>query len=246
MKICIIGKGNVGEHLKNGFESCGVEVISIGARNSASLPPDCDIYLICVKDSTIGEIVERFRDDFPENSIVAHTSGSVGIEVLKGILDVRNINCGVFYPLQTFTKGVNMVYRDIPFLIEGDSMTTEEQLLNLAHKLSGNVAVADSILRAEYHLAAVLACNFSTQLCKLADRYLKDKGGDFSMLIPLMRQTVNKLENVSPAEALTGPAKRGDIGVIEKQIARLSDYPDIKKIYKVLTESIINDNSGEN
>jgi predicted short-subunit dehydrogenase-like oxidoreductase (DUF2520 family) len=60
----------------------------------------------------------------------------------------------------------------------------------------------------------------------------------FEILKPLILETANKLNTLSPKEAQTGPAKRGDTSTINKHLDFLTD-PNQKEIYKILTKSII-------
>lgn len=241
MNICIIGSGNVGSHLANGFSRAGVDTHLINSRNLTGVPDECDTYIITVKDAAIKEVAESVIKLIDEGKTVVHTSGSVGIEVLQQTAEKigKNIKCGVMYPMQTFSIGADMKYADIPFLIEGDDNNTESQIVRLAKCLSRNVLHADSAKRGEYHLAAVMACNFSVYLCNLAEEYLNKKGGDFKLLLPLMRQTVEKLGVLSPSETLTGPARRGDVEVIENHLDKLSDNPEAKEVYDLITKNII-------
>ena len=60
----------------------------------------------------------------------------------------------------------------------------------------------------------------------------------FDILKPLITETANKIQTLSPQEAQTGPAKRNDTITINKHLALLTDE-NHKEIYKILTKSII-------
>lgn len=133
-RICLIGSGNVAEAFAvalGGLHPAGrFRLGQIYARNRArgaklarmagcdhtddpaQLVP-ADIYLISVSDTQIGAVAENL--DFG-NAIVAHTAGSVSLNVLPDRLSHR----GVFYPLQTFTAGRRIDFRQVPLLIEGE------------------------------------------------------------------------------------------------------------------------------
>ena len=51
------------------------------------------------------------------NTPIVHTSGSVGLDVFKNKID----NFGVFYPLQSFNKDIEMELENVPICIEAIS-----------------------------------------------------------------------------------------------------------------------------
>ncbi|MDE6578545.1 MAG: DUF2520 domain-containing protein, partial [Muribaculaceae bacterium] len=162
-------------------------------------------------------------------------SGSIPATVLQNKAD----RYGVCYPMQTFTKGVDMDYSSIPFFVEGDTDQTLSALKSLAALISESVMEADSEKRRLLHLASVFACNFTNHLIHIADTLLQEKGMDYKVLLPLIRQTVNKLSSASPAESQTGPAARNDLTVVNRHLEMLEDKPQLRNIYKEITDSII-------
>ena len=61
----------------------------------------------------------------------------------------------------------------------------------------------------------------------------------FSVLIPLIQQTAQKIQNLSPQEAQTGPAKRNDTKVIEKELTLLQTTDEqLTNLYRLLSEAI--------
>lgn len=243
-KVLIVGTGNVGSHLVNAFNQAGINA-EISHSRSLSFDPmeDYSCIIVAVKDDAIRnivtDIIKRYKVPNIKLPLIAHTSGSVSLETLQGLLPA-NSPCGVFYPMQTFTKGVNMQYDDIPFFIEGDSQHSSDALIKLASLISSNVIKADSEMRAAYHIGAVLCCNFTNHLCTLADNYLSSKNLDFRVMLPLLRQTISKLNDTPPYDAQTGPAVRNDKLILDYHLKMLSESPEIADIYKNLSESIIN------
>lgn len=228
--IAIIGTGNVATHLYKAFKD-KEEVCLVNPRTLDNFPSNPDFILICVSDDAIGEIINKI----PVNDgIIAHTSGTVPLDVLKG----KHADIGVFYPLQTFTKDVDLNYSEIPVFIEGNSLKVIEKLKSLARLFSENVRIADSKERGKLHLASVFACNFTNALAGIAYDILKDTQIEFKDIIPLMKQTVRKLTLLSPDKVQTGPAMRGDQKTIDKHLRILSDYPEYKNIYSQLTNLI--------
>jgi len=254
-KICIIGGGNVGSHLARALSEKG-RVCQIMCRHKdrveelcrelgrgceaiddpRSLRNDADFYIIAVNDDSVRDVVDA-TSDFP--GIWAHTSGSVPMDVFKG----KKSRYGVFYPLQTFTRGLPVKMDEVPFLIEGNRADVTSALMGLARTVSHTVEQAGSERRKMMHLAAVFACNFANLMWIEADGILQAEGLSIKFLLPLLRATLGKLEQIAPEEAMTGPARRGDCAVIEKHKSMLDD--DRKEIYELLSSRILKKYSHE-
>ncbi|MBD5356418.1 MAG: DUF2520 domain-containing protein [Bacteroides sp.] len=237
LSVAIIGTGNVASHLCKALED-KVSVFQVNPHSFEGMPPHTDIIIISVKDSAVSEVAANL----PENdSIVVHTSGSVPMTVLAPFAS----RFGVFYPLQTFTKDVPLNYSEIPFFIEGNTLETSSALSHLATLISPYVHSADSESRKILHLASVFACNFSNALIGVAANILTEAGMDYHILLPLLRQTIAKLETMAPTEAQTGPAARKDLQVIDAHMKMLDKKgdPAVTKIYESLSNLIINKKS---
>lgn len=184
--------------------------------------------LICVSDSAISEIVSSISDDVK----MAYTSGSVQLESLP-----KKSNLGVFYPLQTFSQDRNVDISVVPFLIEATTKSFEAELKTLAETLSSRVLIANSQDRYNTHIAAVMVNNFTNFLYHLAQEHLKAHHLDFDLLKPLIQETVAKLETLSPIEAQTGPATRGDQSIIQKHLKDIT-RPETQQLYRLFSELI--------
>ncbi len=149
-------------------------------------------------------------------------------------------NYGVFYPLQTFTRGAAMLHSDIPFLLEADSESTLSAFTSVAEHISGFYRYVGAGERLRLHLAAVYACNFSNHMVTIAAYLLKKDKLDLELILPLLKQTLKKLDTQSPKEAQTGPAIRNDQLIISKHLELLTDEPELKELYKTMSQSIQN------
>ncbi len=251
IKIDIIGRGNVGKHLAKAYEN-KADVVLVDPRTFGGLRQDADFYLISVSDNAILEVTNHLYTELSPSKrmlakddknnthgaptpIVAHTSGSVPARVLSVFP-----RYGVFYPLQTFTANRPLEYLVIPFFIEGNTEEVKYRLMSLAGIISEKVTEADSDLRRELHVASVFSCNFVNHLWALSYRYLAERGIDFSLLYPLISETVSKIKDTDPALMQTGPASRGDSNVISRHIKMLEDKPEMQTLYTLLSESVIN------
>ena len=95
-----------------------------------------------------------------------------------------------------------------------------------------------------YHAAAVLACNYLVTLVKLATDLWQTFGVSTSeatrALLPLLRGTINNLDNVGLPQCLTGPIARGDLGTVGKHLAALENSaPELLPTYRELGRQTI-------
>jgi predicted short-subunit dehydrogenase-like oxidoreductase (DUF2520 family) len=248
MKIVIIGTGNTATVLGRKLRAAGHSIVQVFGRDSTAASSlayelgtestnywnvvnrDADLYLVAVSDIAIEEIVKELR--LPDKTVV-HTAASVSKDVLRS----SSSHFGVFYPLQSLKKESGHL-PDIPIIIDAGDKATMRELDELAHSISGRVVKAGDEQRLKLHLAAVICNNFVNHLYRLAEEYCRKEGLDFKLLFPLIRETAERMEYMSPAAAQTGPAIRNDTATIEKHLALLSNYPELQKIYSILSGSI--------
>ena len=192
-----------------------------------------DLYLIAVSDRAVGEVAARLP--IPDGAAVAHTAGSVPLAALPE----RFARRGVFYPMQTFTRGREVDFGEIPVFIEASSPALCDELEAFARRLSRTVIRSDSAQRAKVHLAAVFACNFANRMYALGERIVRDAGLDFGVLKPLVTETAAKARDArSPLDVQTGPAARHDAATLERHLALLADDPEMQELYSKISQNI--------
>jgi predicted short-subunit dehydrogenase-like oxidoreductase (DUF2520 family) len=140
--------------------------------------------------------------------------------------------------LQTLSAAREIDFSNVPVCVEALSGEDTALLESLAGKITSDVRVMNSAQRMKTHLAAVFVSNFVNHLYKIAADILEDEGTDAGILNPLIAETAAKVMTMSPEEAQTGPAKRGDKTVLDKHLQLLKDMKDYREIYKLLSESI--------
>lgn len=204
----------------------------------ASIKPDADCYIISVKDDAIPAVIEGMGR-IGSNSVMIHTAGSVPLSVFNG----KATHYAVLYPMQTFTKGRKLDFTSIPCFIEGSDTFAMKEVRNLADSISHNVVPADSDSRRKLHLAAVFACNMVNHCYRLAERVLEEENIDFKLFAPLIEETADKIKELTPREAQTGPMVRGDMTVMNAQMRLLQD-DTMRRIYQLMAESIYHDSNG--
>ena len=244
MRVSIIGSGNVAWHFARKLTYLKIP-ITIHHRNtlaeewstieglnssiSLEIPADTTVVIIAVNDTAILEVLSEYS--FPKTSTITHTSGSIPMDIFKNL---QLLDHGVFYPLQSLTKGY--VSNNVPILLEASNQDTLATLKPLADQLSKHVYEVDSRSRRKIHLAAVFASNFVNHQLTIAQEILADEI-PLSILKPLTTQTIEKAFALGPAEAQTGPAKRGDNHVIQTHLQEIEEI-EVKNIYQMLSNHI--------
>ena len=251
IKIGIIGSGNVAQHLivafqKSIYEGAEIQITTVFSRQKTALSnlldsniicsdwdnlKEADIYLIAVSDSAIAEVSDKIPF---KNKLVVHTSGAVSIEAIN-----QNNRKGVFYPLQTFSKNVELDFNTIPICIECENTADLELLIKVGNSISESVYEINSEQRIALHVAAVFVNNFTNNLYKIGNDICIENKIPFEIVLPLIKETAEKITRLSPLDAQTGPAIRNDEETINSHLAFLTNENQ-KNIYKLLTQSIQN------
>lgn len=248
MDIVIIGTGNTATVLGRKLKAAGHRIVQVFGRDSMAaselayelgtestnywnvVNKEADMYILAVSDIAIAEVMRELH--LPDKTIV-HTAASVSKDVLKN----ASGHFGVFYPLQSLKKEVQHL-PEIPIIIDASDETTFDELNALAHSISHQVTEANDEQRLKLHLAAVFCNNFVNHIYALTEQYCQKEGIDFHLLLPLIKETAERLDEISPSQAQTGPAIRNDRATIEKHLALLQHHPHLQNIYSLLTESI--------
>ena len=245
ISIVIVGTGNVAKHLFRAFVGIKeVEVVQVVGRRATKLSHfskevpvssdfneimEADLYLMAVSDDAIPEVSYLLRN---KKGLVVHTSGGVSITAM-GDLERK----GVFYPLQSFSAEREIDFKTVPICIEALNDRDLLLLSQLGKYLSREVQVISSAQRKTIHLAAVFVNNFTNHLFQIGLEICSENKIPFSILTPLIKETVNKLDYLMPSEAQTGPAKRKDSKTMEIHLKQLKDK-NYKDIYSLISKSI--------
>ncbi len=251
MRIVCIGAGRVASSLVPALYAAGHVILQVYSRTLTSarslaervgakatdtlddIERDADVLLFSVTDSVLPSLIGALRTG-REEVVFLHTAGSISIDVFG-----HHPHHGVFYPMQTFTKGRQVDFRKVSFFIEASDDHTMKVERELASALSEHIFELSSSERRYLHLAAVFACNFANHSYALAARILQEHGIPFSVMLPLVDETTEKVHHLSPKEAQTGPAVRNDENVMTAQKLLLSDDPLTAEIYELMSKSII-------
>ena len=227
--VSIIGTGNVAHWFVYAFQKAGIKIHQIYGRdltkcqklaetcgaeaiqNLSKLKKISDLYLFSVKDDSYEEVVSKIPFELP---LAVLTSGTVSARVLAPMAP----RFGTIYPCQTLNSGMDFSTVEVPLCVEGGDGDTEALLLQLATQLSEKTIILHEEERRQLHLAAVFACNFTNALYGVAFDLLKNAKIEPHVLLPLLQNSLKKLNTMTPEEAQTGPAVRNDKNVINKHL----------------------------
>ena len=228
-----------------------------------SIPDDISYAILAVPDASIAETARRLAALYPLPSrmTVFHCSGTMDSSALTPLSETGCVT-GCIHPMQSFHSDIleERALSGIGCGIEGGDEFCEKARA-FAETLDWRPLRIDARRKALYHAANVFAGNFPIVLASVAERLLaeavatadgaagdsagedgagEDGAAKFSYLFPMMRTVLARLENVSPSEALTGPAARGEREIIARHLEALEETdPDIRILYETLTREAV-------
>ena len=231
--IAIIGTGNIGTWLlKALLNQEHLTVFAISGRKIEALPTGCDLYIFALKDDVYEDVLKQIPFKMPQ---VLHTSGSLSQNILAPYSD----NFGVIYPYQTITENKMIAASSqppflAPICIEGCSSEFTATLFQWANTVFEVVCKINEQQRFAMHLAAVFASNFTNAMYGIAYQIFKENYLEWSLIFPLLENTLEKAKQNNPTLVQTGPAMRNDITIMKKHCDILND-DELRNLYSILS-----------
>ncbi len=247
IKVAIIGSGKLAQNLLRACCQGEFEVTALWARNTQKAEElaqafkvpiadslqaasvQTDMVFLAISDNAI-EVIAR---EINTQAIVVHCSGILPATILR-----KHANYGVFWPIQTFSEHRILNFKDIPIAIEASDEENKRILEVVADTLGQKAIMVSQTQRQNLHLSAVFVNNFSNHLFVLMQDFLGRNQLSFDNLLPLILETAEKLKVLSPAEAQTGPASRGDENSLEIHRKIMANEPKLLDIYNLISKSI--------
>ena len=229
--IAIVGGGRMGRGLARVLSEAGERVVLWSRREAIGAVTEAvsgaRTVLLAVPDDVLDPLARELAAAraVGADQVVLHLSGVHNREVLAP-LGLAGAALGSLHPLQTISEPsqAGARWRGAYAAIEGDGRALRE-----AERLCGLLGLIPVRLpgsaKAAYHAAAVMASNYVVVLAAVAAR-MAEAGGvpreaAERMYLPLLRGAAENLQRQLPADALTGPIRRGDAETVRRHLAAL-------------------------
>lgn len=192
-------------------------------------PPGTTIVILAVPDDALPEVVHdlAMMGAAPPGCAALHLSGALSTDALEP-LHHRGYAIGSMHPLMAvadpWLAGERLVGAAFAMTGEPAAITAARRIVA---DLGGVPLTIPAVQRPVYHAAAVVASNYLVALMGAAVRMLGQAGIDeqdaVRALMPLLRGTLDNIEQLGVRAAVTGPIARGDVDTVRLHLARLSD-----------------------
>lgn len=196
-----------------------------------------DLVFLAVPDDAIESVAASVH--WRRGVAAIHCNGAASLDLLRAASEA-GAEVGVLHPLQSFASP-GQARRLMPgsaFRVEASSRELESTLEQMAIAVGGRPFVlgADPTL---YHVSAVLVSNYLVTLLDQASALWPALGATredgLHALLPLVRGTIENVEQLGTPAALTGPISRGDIGTVAHHLDVLGEVaPHLVPVYKEL------------
>lgn len=224
MRLRVVGPGRAGGSLSRALAAAGWSVLDPLERGDdlTDAAAGVDLLVLATPDDAIAAVA-RAVTPVP-TTVVAHLAGSLGLDVLAGH-DRR----AAVHPLRSIpTPDTDL--RGAWFAVAGDPLAGR-----VVDELGGHRVAVDDEDRAAYHAAACIASNHLVALLGQVERVAATAGVPLDAYLDLVRQTVDNVAALGPADALTGPVRRGDEATVARHLAALE--PSERAAYEALADA---------
>jgi len=259
MDIAVLGAGRVGTALAVLWSRAGHRIVAVAGgpatreRAATHLPDvafrdpvdaaqDAGVVVIATPDATIAGMCARIAraGALGTDVGVAHVSGATGLDALAPAASSGATTFSI-HPLQTCPT-VEAGIERIPgagFAVTSESDRGFAAGEQLARDAGGRPFRLADDNKALYHAAGVFASNYLVAITAMAQQLEADAGIDDASeyLRTLQDATLDNIRRVGPAEALTGPAVRGDAGTVQRNLEALAQRaPEAVRAYVALAD----------
>jgi len=255
VEISVVGAGRVGTALAVLWRRAGHHIVAVAGgsatagRAAAHLPGvpvlddasaalDAEVVLIATPDDAIRTACAQIAPALRPGAAVIHASGATGLDALDAAGGARRLS---LHPLQTCPT-VEAAVERIPGAAFAVTALDEEGFalgMGLAIDAGGHPFRLADAAKPLYHAAAVFASNYLVTVTALAEELERAAGvpDPLVALAPLQTATLSNVLRVGPAQALTGPAVRGDAVTVTKNLEALAaSVPEAVRPYVALAD----------
>ena len=258
MDLGVVGAGRVGTALAVLLRRAGHAVVGASGRErtrerverflpgvplvtSSEAARRAEVILLAVPDDAIAEACADVAGVLGPDHSVVHLSGALGLDGLAAAAATGAATLSM-HPLQTFPGVAEAVERLPGSAVAVTAETEGARALGerLARDAGGRPFRLGDRWKPLYHAAAVFASNYLTAILGLAEEAFAGAGLEDprSAFGPLARASVENALALGAGPALTGPAARGDVGTIRRNLEALAEHlPEAVAPYVVLARA---------
>jgi predicted short-subunit dehydrogenase-like oxidoreductase (DUF2520 family) len=259
----IVGAGAVATTLAGTLRQAGVPVLGLwgrrpdAARAAAAVagvaafspaPPDllleAEVVIVAVKDDAIGAVASQLCATglVGERHVLLHCAGATAAATAFAPVVGKVAGVGTMHPLRAIASAQEIVrtrgaMRGTVFGVEGDARGLAAAQI-LVRAIGGTPLAVDGATMGRYHAAAAIASNFAVAVLDAAVELLVSGGVDraaaLAALAPLAQGAIANAAARGPADGLTGPIRRGDVGTVERHLDAVAHDPELALLYRVL------------
>lgn len=249
--IALCGTGHVAWKLGEALHQAGYPISVVWGRNRSDREalarllgakavddlqemPLTDLCILALPDAVVKNVASQIVPS--EKRLLLHCAGAGSLDWLS-----PHPRRGILWPLQSIRKELRYDWKGIPLLCDASDEDSLAELLAIGGSLSELCEAADQKSRDTYHLAAVTTANFGNFLLEQGFDLLKNQQLDHRLLLPILRFQLEAFASEqSPWERQTGPARRGDLPTIQKQLQQIAERPEHAALYRLFSELIQN------
>jgi predicted short-subunit dehydrogenase-like oxidoreductase (DUF2520 family) len=241
----LVGPGRVGTSLARWLEAAGARLVAVAGRAQVAelATAGQDLLLLAVPDAALPELATLLAAR-PQARVALHTSGSLDASVLAPLRQ-RGTATGSFHPLMAFPRPLPdpAAARGKVFALDGDP-EAQSVARRLTAAWDGIPVEVPAAARPLYHLSATLAAGGVVTLLSLAAELaarLDLPPATVQGYLELARGALAAAADApDPAQALTGPAARGDLSTVHRHLEALSSLsPDRLPLVKALARETL-------
>ena len=216
LRVRIIGPGRAGRSLGQALAAAGWTPAGELRRSDAvgDAARGVDLLVIATPDVSIGEVASAVEP--VAATVVAHLSGSLGLEVLAP--HARRAGIHPLVALPDPDIGARLLRAGAWFAVAGDPLAR-----TVVAALGGHTLEVADHDRPAYHAAACIASNHLVALLGQVERVAALAGVPLDAYLDLVRATVDNVAALGPAAALTGPVARGDLATVAHHLAAIPE-----------------------
>jgi predicted short-subunit dehydrogenase-like oxidoreductase (DUF2520 family) len=213
-RVTVIGGGRAGSAFAGALTQRRWEVVDVLGRDDdiAAAGTASDLVIIATPDGVVADVAQTIEPS--SDTVVAHVAGVLGLDVLGQHPRVASV-----HPLMSIPRGEAGIERLLSggwFAVAGDAIGRL-----VVDDLGGTPVTVRDDHRIRYHALASIASNHLVALLGQVERLAAGIDVPFEAYLDLAAGSLAAVEASGPAEALTGPASRGDRATLSAHLLSL-------------------------